>query len=60
MIMKDARTYRQNAADCRRIAQTMRGEDRATLLQMAELWESIAREAERQEAGRKQSDDKKA
>ena len=48
--MKDAKTYRQYAAECRRIAQTMQGEDRATLLQMAELWESTAREADRLEA----------
>jgi hypothetical protein len=45
--MKDAKTYRQYAAECRRIAQTMRGEDRATLLQMAEMWETTAREADR-------------
>jgi hypothetical protein len=45
--MKDAKTYRQYAADCRRIAQTMRGEDRATLMQMAEMWEATAREADR-------------
>ena len=54
--MKDAKTYRQNAADCRRIAQTMRGEDRATLLHMAELWESTAREAERRVANKKQGE----
>jgi hypothetical protein len=58
--MKDAKTYRQNAADCRRIAQTMRGEDRATLLQMAELWESTAREAERRESRKKQADEKES
>jgi hypothetical protein len=53
--MKDAKTYRQYAADCRRIAQTMRGEDRATLLRMAELWETSAQEADRL-ARKKQND----
>jgi hypothetical protein len=48
--MRDAKTYRQYAADCRRIADTMSGEDKATLLRMAEVWETSAREAERQEA----------
>ena len=48
--MKDAQTYRQYAADCRRIAETMSGEDKATLFRMAEVWESSAREAERQQA----------
>jgi hypothetical protein len=53
--MKDAKTYRQYAADCRRIAQTMRGEDRATLLQMAEMWEATAQEADRR-ARKKEAD----
>jgi hypothetical protein len=56
--MKDAKTYRQYAADCRRIAQTMRGEDRATMLHMAELWESTAREADRIAARKKERGDK--
>jgi len=51
--MKDAQTYRQYAADCRRIAETMSGEDKATLLRMAEVWEMSAREAERQQARNK-------
>jgi hypothetical protein len=55
--MKDAGTYRQYAAECRRIAQTMNGEDRATMMQMAELWESTAREADRVAAKQRQSGD---
>jgi hypothetical protein len=47
--MKDAKTYREYAADCIRIAQSMDAKDRATLLKMAEAWEDRAREAERNE-----------
>ncbi len=57
--MKDAKTYRQYAAECRRIALTMNGNDRATLEQMAELWENIAREAERSQARKMQDRDGK-
>ena len=53
--MKDAGTYRQYAGECRRIAQTMNGEDRATMMQMADLWESTAREADRVAAKQRQS-----
>jgi hypothetical protein len=56
--MKDAKTYRQYAAECRRIARTMSGEDRATLEQMAELWENTAREAERSQARKKTTEEK--
>jgi hypothetical protein len=56
--MKDAKTYRQYAAECRRIARTMNGEDRATLEHMAQLWESIARDAERSQARKAGKDDK--
>jgi hypothetical protein len=51
--MTSAKQYRQNAADCRRIAATMNGEDRKTLLNIAEAWEQQAQQAER----RKQQDD---
>lgn len=45
--MQDAKTYRQYAADCRRIAQTMSAKkDRDALLKMAEVWEERAVEAE--------------
>ena len=45
--MKNATTYREFAADCIRIAQTMSANDRQILLKMAEAWEDRAREAER-------------
>ncbi len=47
--MSDAKTYREYAADCIRIAQSMNAEDRETLLKMAQAWEDRAREAERHE-----------
>jgi len=47
MRMKTANEYRALSADCRRIAQLMKGKDKETLLQMAELWEKQAQEAER-------------
>jgi hypothetical protein len=47
--MKDVKTYREYAADCIRIAQTMDAKDRETLLRMANAWEDRAREAERNE-----------
>jgi hypothetical protein len=47
--MKDAKTYREYAADCIRIAQSMDAKDRETLLRMAKAWEDRAREAERNE-----------
>ena len=47
--MKDAKMYRDYAADCIRIAQSMNAEDRETLLKMARAWEDRAREAERHE-----------
>lgn len=46
--MKDAKTYLEYAADCRRMARMTTANDRATLLKMAEAWEERAREAERQ------------
>ena len=45
--MKDAKTYREYAADCMRMAKTMNRADREILLKMAEAWEDRAREAER-------------
>jgi hypothetical protein len=46
-IMKDAKTYREYAADCIRIAKGMNPKDREALLKMAEAWEERARDAER-------------
>jgi hypothetical protein len=45
--MKDAKTYREYAADCSRIARRMSAKDREVLLKMAEAWEERAREADR-------------
>jgi hypothetical protein len=47
--MKDAKTYREYAADCIRMAKRMNPKDQQALLEMAEAWEERAREAERQE-----------
>lgn len=47
--MKDAKTYREYAADCTRMAKLMNPKDKEALLKMAEAWEERAREAERQE-----------
>jgi hypothetical protein len=46
-MMKDAKTYREYAADCIRMAKAMSPADREVLLKMAEAWEDRAREAER-------------
>jgi hypothetical protein len=46
--MKDAETYARYAAECQRIARTMSGEQRSSLLAIAEAWLELAREAERQ------------
>jgi hypothetical protein len=45
--MKDAETYKLYAAECRRIARTMSGEQRSSLLAIAEAWLELARDAER-------------
>jgi hypothetical protein len=45
--MQDSKTYRQYAEDCRRIAQTMNAKDKAVMLEMANVWEERAEEAER-------------
>jgi hypothetical protein len=52
--VKKANTYREYAADCRRIAQLMSAKDKDVLLTMAQAWEDRALEAERheKEAGR--------
>jgi len=47
--MKDAKTYREYAADCIRIAKCMSPKDREVLLKMAEAWEERARESDRRE-----------
>jgi hypothetical protein len=49
--MKDAKTYREYAADCRRMAQLMNQKDKEVLLKMAQAWEDRAMEAERRKDG---------
>lgn len=46
--MKDAKTYREYAADCIRMAKLMDPKDKDALLKMAQAWEERALEAERQ------------
>jgi hypothetical protein len=48
--MQEEKTYRQYAADCRRMAKTMSKQDGAILLKMAEAWDSRAEEAVRLES----------
>ena len=48
--MRNARQYRQYAVECRRIAQTMPPEQRARLLEIAQAWEALARDAEQDKA----------
>ena len=45
--MKDAKTYREYAADCRRMAKQAQPKDKEALIKMAEAWEERAQEAER-------------
>ena len=47
--MTELEMYREYAADCIRIAQSMNAEDRETLLKMAQAWEDLIREAEQRE-----------
>jgi hypothetical protein len=49
--MKDANTYREYAADCRRMAKLMNPKDQEALLKMAAAWEDRAKEAERRNDG---------
>ena len=47
--MPEAKTYRQYAADCRRLAKTMNQKDGAILLKMAEAWDMRADDVEKAE-----------
>jgi hypothetical protein len=49
--MRNAKLYRQYAAECRRIARTMRPDQKAKLLEIADAWEACARDAEKDQAG---------
>ena len=44
--MSDAQKFREFARDCRRIAESMKGEDKETLLNVAKAWEEHARAVE--------------
>lgn len=47
--MQEAKTYRQYAADCIRMAQKLNAkDDKDILLRMAQAWELRAQEADRQ------------
>jgi hypothetical protein len=50
--MQDANMYRQYAAECRRIAETMTTKDKDTLLRMAKLWDDRAVAAEQADKNR--------
>jgi hypothetical protein len=52
--MQDAKSYRQYANDCRRIAETMNAKDKAIMLEMAKVWDERAEEAERPQKGGRQ------
>jgi hypothetical protein len=45
--MRDAETYERYASECERIARTMSGEKRQSLLAIAQAWRELAREAQR-------------
>jgi hypothetical protein len=48
-VMLEAKTYRQYAADCIRIAEKMDVKDKQILLKIAEAWNMRADEADRRE-----------
>jgi hypothetical protein len=45
----DSEKFRQYARDCIRMAEKMKGQDRLTLLKIAEAWEMRAQEVEKKE-----------
>jgi hypothetical protein len=46
--MKDTAKFRGYAEDCRRLAQSMEPEHKAMLLEIADAWDRVAEEAERE------------
>jgi hypothetical protein len=46
--MKDVITFREYADDCRRLAKSMAPEHKAALLEIADAWERVAEEVERE------------
>jgi len=49
VALLESQKYRQYAADCIRLSQTMTAAEKQTLLEIASAWENRAQEAERQE-----------
>jgi hypothetical protein len=47
VLMEDIEKFRKYAEECRRLAESMKPEHRATLLEIAEAWDQCAEEAER-------------
>lgn len=50
--MQDAKTYRQYASECRRIAETMNAKDKTIMLEMAKVWDERAEDAQRAAKGK--------
>ncbi len=53
--MQDAKSYRQYADDCRRIADTMNAKDKAIMLEMAKVWDERADEADANRKGQERA-----
>jgi hypothetical protein len=47
--MEDVIKFRRYAEDCRRLANSMKPEHKATLLEIADAWDKCAEEAERED-----------
>ena len=56
--MKDVIKFREYAEDCRRLAKSMKPEHKATLLEIADAWDRVAEERERQ-GGKEEREKKK-
>jgi hypothetical protein len=48
--MKDNVKFRRYAEDCRRLSNSMKSEHKATLLEIADAWERVAEEVQREAA----------
>jgi hypothetical protein len=46
--MKDVIKFREYAEECRRLAKSMKAEHQSTLLKIADAWDRVAEERERQ------------
>ena len=55
--MSESEKYKQFAADCIRIAETLGGEDRERLLKIADVWTERALEAETTGLNRARNDE---